>query len=215
MTHVSICWALVPLVYLGLSTTGTSNALLGGPQVAYILSRPIPTWLPIQSLTTNIQEEGTSKKKTKEPKTIEDLLDLTLRSSIKMGWTSGGAILSSIRSTSKSLSENKDLKCLTNVLTDKGSNKNGDEDRLVSATMKELKGESGSNELKSKPYYSKVWDSTLDTIGGQARKSASEVHLGNVRDAIGAWVLVKVSDTETWIVEVEQDLSEVALLSDD
>lgn len=105
-------------------------------------------------------------------------------------------MLSSLRSSSKALSENKDFQNLTDLLTD-GANDGGKqegENRLVSAAMKEMKGENGTNELKSKPFYKKAWDDSLDAIGGQARKSASEIHLGNVRDAIGAWVLVKVSD---------------------
>lgn len=190
------------MVYLGLSATGTSNALLGGPQVAYVLSRPIPNWLPFSdSLTSQLDpsqdpsssssSSSSNKSKKEKPKTVEDLLDYFLRSSIKFGWSSGGAILSSIRSSSKSLAENKDVQNLANLLDDKADG--GDGGRLVSATMKEMKGENGSNELKSKPFYKKVWDDGLDTIGGQARKSAGEIHLGNVRDAIGAWVLVKVS----------------------
>lgn len=45
LLHQSIAWAALPPLFYFFQTTGAATALLAGPQVAWVLSRPVPHWL--------------------------------------------------------------------------------------------------------------------------------------------------------------------------
>lgn len=45
--HQSIAWLALPPIFYFFQITGAATTLLAGPQVAWILSRPVPRWLPI------------------------------------------------------------------------------------------------------------------------------------------------------------------------
>lgn len=47
LLHQSIAWAALPPLFYFFQTTGAATSLLAGPQVAWVLSRPVPNWLPL------------------------------------------------------------------------------------------------------------------------------------------------------------------------
>ncbi|KAF7980994.1 hypothetical protein HWV62_5237 [Athelia sp. TMB] len=46
LVHQTIAWAALPPLFYFFQTTGAATALLAGPQFAWVLSRPVPSWLP-------------------------------------------------------------------------------------------------------------------------------------------------------------------------
>lgn len=61
LIHQSIAWAALPPLFYFFQATGAATSLLAGPQVAWVLSRPVPDWLPTPFIDKKeAQRKGTS-----------------------------------------------------------------------------------------------------------------------------------------------------------
>ncbi|KZP13586.1 hypothetical protein FIBSPDRAFT_869097, partial [Athelia psychrophila] len=60
LVHQGIAWAALPPLFYFFQATGAATALLAGPQVAWVLSRPVPDWLPIPFVDKGAHRTGRS-----------------------------------------------------------------------------------------------------------------------------------------------------------
>ncbi|PWN49806.1 hypothetical protein IE53DRAFT_387951 [Violaceomyces palustris] len=87
--HLTLAWALIPPIYTFFRSTGSANALLAGPQVAWILNRPVPDWFP---LAMRIKRQGADGSvdgfdDDHDGKlTVEDLIEVMARNFAGKAW---------------------------------------------------------------------------------------------------------------------------------
>jgi hypothetical protein len=181
--HVGLAWALIPPIYLFLNNTNTATSLLAGPQAAYILSRKVPAWVPSPEGRLAVSEKGEVSGKTHAAatdgeRTVEDYIEAVLKSSVATGWKGGKAVLGGAKSLTAQLASLG------------GDHKPEEASEMVGDALKDVTGGHGSTSAKLKSMAGNAWDST---IGKRARERADDLKYGQIRDAVAAWVLVKVS----------------------
>lgn len=180
--HVTIAQLSLIPAYAFLHYSGIGNTLLAGPQAAYLLQRPLPSWA-ISSLGLKQPSTLEGGKLAKGP-TVEDALEVGLKRVASGAWASGGAVFRLIGGFQKSFDKEDPVGSLANIANETK--------KLRSSDAKEGAEEADRaiDSLKRK----KSWTgSAKEKLGGRARDIAGDVKLAQVRDALGAWVIVKVS----------------------
>lgn len=182
--HVGLAWGLVPPLYWVLHSTNSATAMLAGPQAAYVLSRKVPSWVPVPGYKAGLThkasaggDETAGETQTGE-RTVEDCLEAVVRSSIAAGWTGGKAVLGGAKSLTAQLSQLG------------GVEKPEEAGQIVSDALKDVTGGHGKSSAKLKSLAGDAWNST---VGKGAREHASDLRYAQIRDAVAAWVIVKVS----------------------
>ena len=168
-THFTLAWALVPPIYLVLRTTNLSNTLLAGPQGAWFLSRQVPTWIPDAVVDNLVGGVPVNERKASQRPTVEELLERLARRGIRAAYNISTSAFSAFK---------------------KGG---GEEDALARAAIRELRGGLGMEKEEVKEKASGYTDKIKGFTRQQAQGAVSEIKFGQVRDAVAAWVLVKVS----------------------
>lgn len=172
LTHFTLAWALVPPIYFTLRQTNMGNALLAGPQGAWLLSRRVPEWVPDVVIDGMVGGSSASREEQHHQLTVEQLIERLARRGIRIGWkyaSYGGAALKGLRKVTQ------------------------DEDQLAKEATQKLgakeQGEAAMAESQVRNFASSIKGYTTK----QARTAADEIEFGQIRDGIAAWVLVKVS----------------------
>lgn len=164
-THVTLAWALVPPVYLAMRQTQFANTLLAGPQGAWILSRQIPSWIPDVAVDGLVGRSADAEEATQRtsPLTVEQLLERLARRGAHLAMWLGKSTYNSVRGTHK------------------------EEDELAQDAVRRV-GAQDADQSVSSGFGQKL----VRYTSSQARGAAHDIELGQIRDAVAAWVLVKV-----------------------
>lgn len=174
-THFTLGWALVPPIYFTLRQTNISNALLAGPQGAWLLSRKVPDWIPdvvIDGLAGPLppgQEDRYSEM------TVEQLVERMARRGLQNGWKYakyGGKAVQSLRKLAS-----------------------GDQEEITQEAMRKIGGTNadkakGANEVEARA--NGIKDRILGYTKQSARSAADEIDFGQIRDGLAAYILVKI-----------------------
>ena len=174
-THFTLGWALVPPIYFTLRQTNISNALLAGPQGAWLLSRKVPDWIPdvvIDGLAGPLppgQEERQSQM------TVEQLVERMARRGLQNGWKYakyGGNAVQSLRKFAS-----------------------GDAEEITQEAMRKIGGTNpdkvkGANEVEARA--NGIKDRIIGYTKRSARTAADEIDFGQIRDGLAAYILVKI-----------------------
>lgn len=103
LLHQSIAWAALPPLFYFFQATGAATSLLAGPQVAWVLSRPVPGWLPVPFVDTKeARRKGTSEADSEAEKRKAEQRLSEAKAGIAgavTGWIKGNKDLSQISST--------------------------------------------------------------------------------------------------------------------
>ncbi|PWN98710.1 hypothetical protein FA09DRAFT_329218 [Tilletiopsis washingtonensis] len=172
--HVTIAQLALLPAYAVLRYTGLGTSLVAGPQAAYFLARPLPDWA-CSSLGI---KEGTTDAGTKRAPTVEDAVEMGLKRVASGAWAGGGAIFRLVGAVKKG---KDDPVAMLQQVTDEY--KRGKQQGLEQA-------DAAIDEVKEKK---SLKQSIGGALGGRAQKIAGDVKIGQVRDALGAYVIVKVS----------------------
>ncbi|EPQ29401.1 uncharacterized protein PFL1_03156 [Pseudozyma flocculosa PF-1] len=189
--HVTVAWALVPPIYAFFRSTNTANALLAGPSVSYILAKPIPTWLPASLRGQSPSSSSSSASDAPDPtnnqvQTVEDLLELQVRQFVKLLWKGGVGVYSTVnRFKAKDQHEGGEGDVTKGLARSaiaflRGKAKGTDSD--ADTTLQQYDEQ---HEQSRRPGWAKGY------FGEQARKNAGDIKLGQIRDAVAAYVVVK------------------------
>ncbi|PWN33392.1 uncharacterized protein FA14DRAFT_61806 [Meira miltonrushii] len=174
-THFTLGWALVPPIYFTLRQTNISNALLAGPQGAWLLSRKVPDWVPdvvIDGLAGPLppgQEDRHSEM------TVEQLVERMARRGLQNGWKYakyGGKAVQSLRKLAS-----------------------GDQEEITQEAMRKIGGTNadkakGANEVEARA--NGIKDRIVGYTKRSARSAADEIDFGQIRDGLAAYILVKI-----------------------
>ncbi|KAK0548223.1 hypothetical protein OC846_004366 [Tilletia horrida] len=164
LTHVGVCWLMVPPTYLFLHyvAPGGTTAMLAGPQTAWLLSYSVP-----KSMTGTVPGfRAWSQDHVTGDATFEDLLEYFARNASKVAWR-GAKSTVNIVSTVRSGSARKEEQ---------------EEEEIADEAVKSLKGSNGNVTRKA-----------LDKLGfsKRAQEAASDIRFSQVKDAVAAYVFIK------------------------
>lgn len=185
VVHQSLAWVLLPPLYYFFRSTGAATSMLAGPQTAWILSRPVPSWLPVPGLSLDANPEGgegnARGKQAKREPTVEDVLEQVIRRAARFSWTASRALYGQARSLESDWNRIKGGELPASI----GAKSQPDE--VADEAVRALKGQDQSGEGKA------GWNIPDLGFSDRVRKSAGEVRIREVVDGVAAYVVVKVS----------------------
>lgn len=194
-THVTLAWGLVPPVYFILRQTSLANTLLAGPQGAFVLSRRIPQWVPdglvnpiVGEKQQQLQqlEDGSGGQRSKDAAsvrrdlTVEDLVERLAQRGVRTAWRGGSTIFKGLRKAKVDSSADEEALARDAVRQIGGGG---------SSKHKGEGGSSGENSGAASDLSKRI----RDYAGRHVRSTTEDIKLGQIRDGVAAWVLVKVS----------------------
>lgn len=174
-THFTLGWALVPPIYFTLRQTNLSNALLAGPQGAWLLSRKVPEWIPDVVIDGLAGPLPAGYEERHPQMTVEQLVERMARRGLQNGWKYakyGGSAVKSLRKLAS-----------------------GDQEEITQEAMRKIGGTNadkakGANEVEARA--NGIKDKIVGYTKRSARTAADEIDFGQIRDGLAAYILVKI-----------------------